>query len=213
MLQAETTVGVPNRSATVNPMQGSEQINDNTRGILFMILAMATMLTSDRMVKSVAQELPLFQIMFIRHIFMTVGLEVTAFRDGGFRFRPTGRKTRLISLRTIGEVGIVYFYMTALTMMSLGTGTALFQLQPLAVALAAAIFLAQPIGPRLLLAIIIGFGGVLLIVRPGTEAFTLAAHQSLEPHILLSQHSRKSASVRIQIEENRSLLCFRSSIQ
>jgi len=60
-------------------------------------------------------------------------------------------------------------------MMPLGTGTALFQLQPLAVALAAAIFLAQPIGPRRLIAIIVGFGGVLLIVRPGTEAFSLGA--------------------------------------
>ena len=150
-------------------------MNDNTRGILFMILAMATMLTSDTVVKSVAQELPLFQIIFIRHIFMTAGLGVMALRDGGFRFRPTARQTRLISLRTIGEVGIVCFYMTALTMMPLGTGTALFQLQPLAVALAAALFLAQPIGPRRILAIVVGFGGVLLIVRPGTEAFSLGA--------------------------------------
>jgi len=150
-------------------------MNDNTRGILFMILAMATMLTSDTVVKSVAQDLPLFQIIFIRHIFMTIGLGVMALRDGGFQFRPTAGQARLISLRTVGEVGIVCFYMTALTMMPLGTGTALFQLQPLAVALAAAIFLAQPIGPRRLIAIIVGFGGVLLIVRPGTEAFSLGA--------------------------------------
>ena len=144
-------------------------MNDNTRGILFMILAMATMLTSDTVVKSVAQELPLFQIIFIRHIFMTIGLGVMALRGGGVRFRPTPQQTRLVTLRTIGECGIVCFYMTALTMIPLGTGTALFQLQPLAVTLAAALFLAQPIGPRRLLAIIVGFGGVLLIVRPGTE--------------------------------------------
>lgn len=140
-----------------------------------MILAMATMLTSDTVVKNVAQDLPLFQIIFIRHIFMTVGLGVMAFRDGALRFRPTPRQTRLVTLRTIGECGIVCFYMTALTMIPLGTGTALFQLQPLAVTLAAALFLAQPIGPRRLLAIFVGFGGVLLIVRPGTEAFGLGA--------------------------------------
>lgn len=150
-------------------------MNDNSRGILFMILAMATMLTSDTVVKNVAQDLPLFQIIFIRHIFMTVGLGVMAFRDGALRFRPTPRQTRLVTLRTIGECGIVCFYMTALTMIPLGTGTALFQLQPLAVTLAAALFLAQPIGPRRLLAIFVGFGGVLLIVRPGTEAFGLGA--------------------------------------
>ncbi|MGY3670966.1 DMT family transporter (plasmid) [Marinovum sp. KMM 9989] len=150
-------------------------MNDNTRGILFMILAMATMLTSDTVVKRVAQELPLFQVIFIRHIFMTVGLGVMAFRDGALRFRPTPQQTRLVTLRTIGECGIVCFYMIALTMMPLGTGTALFQLQPLAVTLAAALFLSQPIGPRRMMAIIVGFGGVLLIVRPGTEAFSLGA--------------------------------------
>jgi len=150
-------------------------MNENSRGMLFMIPAMSTMLTSDAVVKRVAQELPLFQIIFIHHIFMTNGLGVMAWRDGGFRFRPAGQQTRLIGLRTIGEIGIVCFYMTALTMIPLGTGTALFQLQPLAVALAATIFLAQPIEPRRLLAIIVGFGGVLLIVRPGTEAFSLGA--------------------------------------
>lgn len=85
-------------------------MNDNTRGILFMILAMATMLTSDTVVKSVAQELPLFQIIFIRHIFMTIGLGVMALRDGGVRFRPTPQQTRLVTLRPIGECGIVCFY-------------------------------------------------------------------------------------------------------
>lgn len=148
-------------------------MNENTRGILFMVLAMATMLTSDSVVKSVAQEIPLFQVIFIRHIFMTLGLGALALRDGGFRVRPTPQQARLVTLRTIGECGIVCFYMTALTMLPLGTGTAIFQLQPLAVSLAAAVFLSQPIGPRRLLAIVVGFAGVLLIVRPGTEAFGL----------------------------------------
>ncbi|SNS16757.1 DMT family transporter [Tropicimonas sediminicola] len=145
-------------------------MNENTRGILFMVLAMATMLTSDTVVKSLAQEMPLFQVIFIRHIFMTIGLVALALRDGAFRARPSPRETRLITLRTLGECGIVCFYMIALTMMPLGTGTAIFQLQPLAVTLAAAVFLAQPIGPRRLIAIATGFAGVLLIARPGSEA-------------------------------------------
>ncbi|MFD0981657.1 DMT family transporter [Tropicimonas aquimaris] len=146
-------------------------MNENTRGILFMVLAMATMLTSDTVVKSLAQEMPLFQVIFIRHIFMTIGLVALALHDGAFRARPSPRETRLITLRTLGECGIVCFYMIALTMMPLGTGTAIFQLQPLAVTLAAAVFLAQPIGPRRLIAIATGFAGVLLIARPGSEAF------------------------------------------
>lgn len=146
-------------------------MNDNTRGILFMVLAMATMLTSDTVVKAVAQDVPVFEVIFIRHIFMTLGLAVLAWRDGALRWRPSANEAGLIGLRTLGECGVIGFYMTALTLMPMGMATAIFQLQPLAVTLAAAVFLAQPIGPRRLVAIAVGFGGVLLIARPGTDAF------------------------------------------
>ncbi|WP_138472985.1 DMT family transporter [Poseidonocella sp. HB161398] len=145
-------------------------MNENTRGILFMVVAMATMLTSDTVVKAVAQDLPLFQIIFIRHVFMTAGLAVLALRDGAARIQPGPREIRLAGLRTLGECGVVCFYLIALTLMPMGTATAIFQLQPLAVTLAAAVVLAQPIGPRRMLAIGIGFAGVLLIVRPGSDA-------------------------------------------
>ncbi|WP_424930840.1 DMT family transporter [Amaricoccus macauensis] len=146
-------------------------MNDNTRGIMFMVLAVTMMLTSDTVLKFVAQDLPLFQIIFIRHLFMTAGLVALAMRDGAHKVRPSRRQTRLLTLRTLGECSVICFYMYALAMMPLGTATAIFQLQPLAVTLAAVVFLSQPIGPRRLIAIIIGFSGVLLIVRPGTEAF------------------------------------------
>lgn len=146
-------------------------MNDNTRGIAFMVLAMATMLSSDAVIKALSQDMPLFQIIFIRHIFMTAGLGALAIRDGALRIRPATRQIRLAGLRTLGECGVTSFYMLAIISMPMGTATALFQLQPLAVTLAAALFLAQPIGPRRLAAIAIGFSGVLLIARPGTDDF------------------------------------------
>lgn len=146
-------------------------MNDNTRGILYMVLAMATMLTSDVVVKAVAQQIPVFQVIFIRHIFMTIGLAVLVWRDGALGWRPEAGEAGLIGLRSLAECGVIGFYMIALTLMPMGMATAIFQLQPLAVTLAAAVFLAQPIGPRRMMAIVVGFGGVLLIARPGTDAF------------------------------------------
>lgn len=136
-----------------------------------MVLAMATMLTSDVVVKAVAEEMPLFEVIFIRHIFMTIGLALLAWREGAFGWRPKAHEARLIGLRSVGECGVIGFYMIALTLMPMGMATTIFQLQPLAVTLAAAVFLAQPIGPRRLAAIVVGFGGVLLIARPGSNAF------------------------------------------
>ncbi|MFD2173528.1 DMT family transporter [Rhodobacter lacus] len=143
-------------------------MNDNTRGILFMVLAMAVLIGSDMVVKRLAEGMPLFEVICLRHIVMTLCLGAMAWRERGFARRLGGGARALVGVRTLGEVGIVMFYMLALTLMPMGTATALFQLQPLAVTLAAAVFLSQPIGPRRIAVIAVGFSGVLLIVPPGT---------------------------------------------
>src|SRR5690606_2518616 len=51
----------------------------------------------------------------------------------------------------------------------------IFFVSPLAIALMSVIFLKETVGPRRWLAIILGFGGVLLIVQPGSEAFQIAS--------------------------------------
>ena len=50
---------------------------------------------------------------------------------------------------------------------------------PLTVAAAAYLFLKEPLGWRRLSAILIGMGGVMLIVRPGTDSFTMASVHAL----------------------------------
>jgi drug/metabolite transporter (DMT)-like permease len=55
--------------------------------------------------------------------------------------------------------------------MPLANLSAIMQSLPLAVTLAAWVFLKEPVGWRRLLAICVGFGGVMLIVRPGPDGF------------------------------------------
>jgi drug/metabolite transporter (DMT)-like permease len=55
--------------------------------------------------------------------------------------------------------------------MQLANATAILQALPLAVTLAAAIFLREAVGWRRYLAIMVGFAGVMIIVRPGSEGF------------------------------------------
>ncbi len=57
--------------------------------------------------------------------------------------------------------------------MPIANVSAIMQVMPLSVALAAAVFFREPLGWRRVLAIAVGFGGVLLIVRPGTEGFNI----------------------------------------
>jgi S-adenosylmethionine uptake transporter len=71
----------------------------------------------------------------------------------------------------VGEIGAAFFFITALFHLPLANTTAIIQTIPLAVTLAGALFLREPLGWRRLTAILVGFAGVLLIVRPGTDGF------------------------------------------
>jgi S-adenosylmethionine uptake transporter len=57
--------------------------------------------------------------------------------------------------------------------MPLANITAILQILPLTIALAAALFMSEPIGRKRILAIVAGFIGVMIILRPGTSDFNI----------------------------------------
>ncbi len=148
-------------------------LSDNTRGALIMMASMAAFTLNDTCMKAVGQHLPFFQAVFLRGAGTTLILVAVAMLTGGLRLWLPGRDGWLVALRCLGEVGAAYFFITALFHMPLANITAIIQVIPLAVTLAGALFLREPVGWRRLSAIVVGFLGVLLIVRPGTEGFTV----------------------------------------
>jgi S-adenosylmethionine uptake transporter len=97
---------------------------------------------------------------------------------GAFRV-PDGIAAALLHptvlLRTLGEAGGTYFFLSALFQMPIANVTAVLQILPLTITLAAALFLGETVGWKRYGAIIAGFIGVLLIVKPGTEGFNAYA--------------------------------------
>jgi S-adenosylmethionine uptake transporter len=146
-------------------------LSDNTRGVLLMMGSMACFTLNDACMKAVGEELPLFQALLIRGLVTTILLLALARTAGGLRFDIPRRDWGLIGLRTVGEIGAAFFFITALFHLPLANTTAIIQTIPLAVTLAGALFLREPLGWRRLTAILVGFAGVLLIVRPGTDGF------------------------------------------
>lgn len=73
--------------------------------------------------------------------------------------------------RILGEVASTITFLLALRHMQLASLSAIMQSLPLAVTLAAAVLLGAPVGWRRMAAILVGFCGVLMIVRPGTDGF------------------------------------------
>ena len=143
---------------------------DNLRGAVLMTLAMLAFALEDTAIKFLSGALPTWQIVLTlglggAPIFATlVLLQREALWSPGF-LHPA------VVVRTVAEmVGMVGF-VTALALADLSTATAIAQSAPLMVTLGAALFLGEAVGWRRWTAILCGFGGILLIVRPGTAGF------------------------------------------
>ena len=151
----------------------------NQRGAALMTSAMAGFACSDACMKMLGETLPLFQALLLRGCGTTLGLWTLAFAAGQVRLDLGARSWALIGARAVAEMGAAWFFITALFQMPLANVSAILQSLPLAVTLAGWLVLGEPAGRQRLLAILVGFGGVLLIVRPGAEGFGLPALYAL----------------------------------
>lgn len=147
------------------------QRSDNFRGALYMSIAMSAFTVNDTCMKAVTAELPLYQAIVLRGALTTLALMLIGWRMGTIRLRLPAPDLRRIGWRTLGEVSGTVTFLSALKHMPLANLSAILQALPLAVTLAAAMILREPVGWRRMVAITIGFAGVLIIVRPGTAGF------------------------------------------
>jgi drug/metabolite transporter (DMT)-like permease len=151
---------------------GPGRVADNARGASLMLVSMAGFAGNDAFIKSVADVMPLSQAVFLRSLLATALLALLVWSRGLMAFRPARRDRRLIGIRCLAEIAGTVCFLTALFNMPLANASAILQALPLALTLAAALFFGEPVGWRRYLAIGIGFVGVIIIVRPGTEGFT-----------------------------------------
>ncbi|MEP5759493.1 MAG: DMT family transporter [Litoreibacter sp.] len=148
-------------------------LSDNMRGAGYMLAAMTAFTINDACMKALSGEVPLFQAIFMRSMMVVLLLSVLAWHQGIFRISIPMSDRKLIALRSAVEVAAAYFFISALFNMPIANVTAILQALPLTVSLAAAVFLGEALGWRRLSAILVGFIGVMLIVRPGGEGFSI----------------------------------------
>ena len=143
-----------------------------------MAVAMAGFTMNDAITKTVTKQMNFGQVMLVRGMFAIV--LIAALVRHRKAFRPLRVLLLLsVALRIAGEVGGTVAFLAAITHLPLANASAIFQVQPLAVTLGAALVFAEPVGWRRWLAIAVGFIGVLIIVRPGLEGFSKFAVFSL----------------------------------
>lgn len=151
------------------------KLSDNLRGAGLMMISMAAFTFNDTAIKSLGDSLPLAQTIFLRGVATSMVMVLVAWRVGALRLDFPRRDWGRIMLRTLADLGATFLFLGALFHMPLANLTAILQALPLTVALGAALVYGEPLGWRRLAAIAFGFGGVLLIARPGADGFNAHA--------------------------------------
>ena len=142
----------------------------NLRGIAAIVASQLGFLFNDVLIKLVSERLPLGEIIFLRGVFACVFIGALTVALGQHRWIHL-LADRLVGWRIVGEMGGTFFYLIALFKMPIGNAMIIFQAVPLAVTAGAALFLREPVGWGRWAAILAGFFGVLVVIRPGLTGF------------------------------------------
>jgi drug/metabolite transporter (DMT)-like permease len=137
-----------------------------------MILAMAGFAVEDMFLKSVTAHLPLGQALLIFGLSGMAFFALLTRRRGEALFHPA-LVSRPMLVRSGFEVTGRLFYSLAIALTPLSVASAILQATPLVVVAGAALVFGEPVGWRRWTAITLGFVGVLVILRPGLDGFSL----------------------------------------
>ncbi|MCA0003524.1 MULTISPECIES: DMT family transporter [unclassified Mesorhizobium] len=147
-------------------------LSPNLRGALFMVVAMAGFTLNDAITKYSSQSMNMAQVMLIRGAFASLFVGLLAWQRGAL-VRPRSMLQPLVALRVLAEAGATVTFLVALAHLPIASVSAVLQALPLAVTMGAALVFGEAVGWRRWLAIAVGFAGVLVVVRPGFEGFSM----------------------------------------
>lgn len=133
---------------------------------------MAGFTLNDAITKYSSQSMNMAQVMLIRGAFASLFVGLLAWQRGAL-VRPRSMLQPLVALRVLAEAGATVTFLVALAHLPIASVSAVLQALPLAVTMGAALVFGEAVGWRRWLAIAVGFAGVLVVVRPGFEGFSM----------------------------------------
>lgn len=148
--------------------------HDNTlTAATWLLLGVAGGLCLDLFAKAILETYSLVQFVLLRSIIGIAILLAIAPRFGGLQALRTSRYGWHL-VRTLCAVGAMFGFFYGVANMPLINAMTLGYTAPLIVTALAAVFLRDPVGWRRWTAVIVGFGGVLVMLRPGSSDWSFA---------------------------------------
>ena len=141
-----------------------------TGGILLMCVGVSCLSVNDAVAKTLTTNYAPIQILFLRNVIALPFTVLLAFLLGGASALRSYRPATHL-LRGALWVGATIMFFTSFMYLGLAEATALIFVAPFFITLISALFLGEHVGWRRWLAVLLGFVGVLFIVRPGGATF------------------------------------------
>ncbi len=141
-------------------------------GPALMVLTMALYVANDTLVKLLGREMPLGAIISLRGFLILLLMLAALFLLPGHGWRSLKwLREPSVLVRSLWDTAVTFLYLYALLHMPIANVLAIMNLSPLIIMPLAAWKLGEHVGPRRILAVVAGFAGALLVVRPGPEGF------------------------------------------
>lgn len=158
----------PGRVAFIRCSSMVQELHDDRVGsaVLWLLLGVAGGLSLDLCAKELLYTYPLEQFVFLRSVAGVGIFLLLAKQFGGLKSLGT-RRWPWHLLRTLLATGAMFGFFYGLSQMPLVNALTLAFTAPLMVAALSVPFLGEHVGWRRWTAVVIGFGGVLLVLRPG----------------------------------------------
>ena len=143
----------------------TEDPHDTFRGIGLTVLAMFVFATMDGISRFLVESYSIGQLLWVRY--MVFSLFALGFCRGDVRQHIRSRRPWLQVLRGVVLLVEAFFFVASFRYLPLAETHAITASTPLMVTALAPMFLSERVGPERWLAVLVGFAGTLIIIRPG----------------------------------------------
>ena len=143
-------------------------------GIIAMVAATAAYVVGDSFMKIVTEDIPPFEVLFLRGIAASLACAVLVAVRGEWGALSGMLNLRAL-LRAAGETLSTLCYIVALARMPIADVIAIIQAAPLILIVGVAFILREEVGPARVALALVGFAGALMVAQPGSEGLSSAA--------------------------------------
>lgn len=146
-------------------------LSPNVLGSLYMAIGSLGYVVNDALIRAATDEgLDVYQALCLRGVAMSSVFLVAAQIRGQHLSRR--RLRRPLVIRVLAELGATALFFAALINMPFANAQTILMLVPFAVTVVAAVHLGERVSAAQYAAVIVGFVGVLIVVRPATDSFS-----------------------------------------